>query len=218
MFSMPAFDPAQILMQYICLLFSLCVHEAAHAAMSNYCGDPTARLLGRLTLDPRRHIDIFGTVLFPLISMSTGVPLLGWAKPVPVNPRNLGNMRRDQVLVALAGPASNILIALGAVFLLRIVIPLSEANVAPEAMLPLAKFLIMLMLLNAGLAVFNMLPVPPLDGHYLLRYFAPPRLKEMLDQIGPFGIIIAFVLAGPWLGTVLPPVYAALVALVTAGT
>lgn len=217
MFSMPQLDVAQIAMQYLCLLFSLCVHEAAHAAMANHCGDPTARLLGRLTLDPRRHIDLFGTVLFPLIGMSTGMMLLGWAKPVPVNPRNLGNMRRDQVLVALAGPGSNILIALAAIFIMRCLFLFSGIQDVSPGMEAVYGFLFMLILMNVGLAVFNMLPVPPLDGHYLLRYFAPASVTEMLDRIGPFGIILAFMLAGPWLRTVMPPIFAGVHALLTAG-
>lgn len=218
MLSNMSLDPTMIIIQYACLLFSLCVHEAAHAAMANYCGDPTARLLGRLTLDPRRHIDLFGTVLFPLIGLTTGIPLLGWAKPVPFNPRNLHNIRRDQVLIALAGPASNLLIALSTVFILRIVLLLTGGQPELSSLAPVIQMLVLLMLMNVGLAVFNMLPVPPLDGHYLLRYFAPASVRQVLDQIGPFGIIIAFLLAGPWLRTVLPPIYAAFSALITAGT
>ena len=211
-------DLAQVLIQYMCLLFSLCVHEAAHAAMANHCGDPTARLLGRLTLDPRKHADLFGTVIFPLLGMTSGLPMLGWAKPVPVNPRNLGNIRRDQVLVAMAGPGSNILIALATVFILRILI---LVNGGPEALGSidwLVKPLLLLVMMNLGLAVFNMLPVPPLDGHYLVRYFVSYRAAQMMDQIGPFGIIIAFMLARPWMSVAFPPVLNAFQALLVAGT
>ena len=185
-----------VLLQYVCLLFSLCLHEAAHAGMANYCGDPSARLLGRLTLDPRKHIDPLGTVIFPLIMMFTQMPyLFGWAKPVPFNPLNLHNMRRDPVLIALAGPASNILLAIAAAIILRILImsfgieSLGELRSNPLFMVP--TYLIMI---NLILALFNMIPVPPLDGHYLLKYFLPPEGQRMLEQIGPFGIIIALVL------------------------
>lgn len=195
------------LMQYVCLLFSLCVHEAAHAAMANHCGDPTARLLGRLSLDPRKHIDPLGTFLFPLLNIFTGLVPFGWAKPVPINPRNLHNMRRDQVLIALAGPASNVLIALAAIFVLRIFILLSGAGIDNQTVHFIGTFFVMLMLINVGLAVFNMLPVPPLDGHYLLRYFLPYNAAAALDRIGPFGIILAFMLARPWLSVTLPIVY-----------
>ena len=211
-------DPAQILLQYMCLLFSLCVHEAAHAAMANHCGDSTARLLGRLTLDPRKHVDLFGTVLFPLLQIGTGIPLLGWAKPVPVNPRNLNNIRRDQVLIALAGPASNILIALATAFILRIVLQVIGGTENLESALWIFQPLLLLILLNIGLALFNMLPVPPLDGHYLLRYFLDFRASQMLDQIGPFGIIIAFMLARPWMSLVFPPVERAFGALIFFGS
>lgn len=211
-------DPAQLLMRYLCLVFSLCVHEAAHAAMANYCGDPTARLLGRLTLDPRKHIDPIGTVLLPILNLLTGLIPFGWAKPVPFNPRNLRNIRRDQVLIALAGPASNILIALATVFVLRLIMLFTGA--APEGSFihQLVLFLLMLMMLNLGLAVFNMLPVPPLDGHYLVRYFVSYRAAAALDRIGPYGIIIAFLLAGPWLAVALRPVQQVFFALLTYGT
>lgn len=210
-------DFMQVLMQYACLLFSLCMHEAAHAAMANYCGDPTARLLGRLTLDPRRHVDPFGTFLFPLIALTTGAPLIGWAKPVPVNPRNLHNMRRDQVFVALAGPGSNLLIALGSVFLLRIIILVAQFGGSAEAIAPIVSFFVMLITINVALAVFNMLPIPPLDGHYLLRYYLSPSAAQALDRIGPFGIIIAFVFAGKWMAVALPPVLSAFGHLLTIG-
>jgi len=185
-----------ILLQYVCLLFSLCLHEAAHAGMANWCGDPSARLLGRLTLDPRKHIDPIGTVLFPLIMMATAMPyLFGWAKPVPFNPANLHNMRRDPVLIALAGPASNILLALAAAIVMRILIMVvgfdSPAEIMQNPLYMVPTYLIMI---NLILALFNMIPVPPLDGHYLLKYFLPPEGQRMLEQIGPFGIIIALVL------------------------
>lgn len=118
-------NPAEILMQYLCLLFALCIHEAAHGWVAERCGDPTARMLGRVTLNPIPHIDVVGTVIMPLAmllssSMVSGrVPLLGWAKPVPYNPRNLHNMRRDPVLVALAGPAANLLTAVVTLLVLK---------------------------------------------------------------------------------------------------
>jgi len=189
-------DITLIMLQYFCLLFSLCLHEAAHAGMANYCGDPSARLLGRLTLDPRKHIDPIGTVLFPLIMMVTSMPyLFGWAKPVPFNPLNLHNMRRDPVLIALAGPASNILLAIAAAIVMRILIMVVGLDSPSEIMSnPLYMVPTYLIMINCILAVFNMIPVPPLDGHYLLKYFLPPEGQRMLEQIGPFGIIIALVL------------------------
>lgn len=211
-------DPAQMIMAYVTLVFSLCVHEAAHAAMANYCGDPTARLMGRLTLDPRKHLDPIGTVLLPILNLFTGMVPFGWAKPVPFNPRNLGNIRRDQVLIAIAGPLSNLLIALASVFVLRILFLIDSNPLEGTALYQAVFFLFKLMFLNIVLAVFNMLPVPPLDGHYLVRYFVSYRAAAMLDRIGPFGIVIAFMLAGPWLALALRPVQSLFFALLTYGT
>ena len=104
-------DPQFLIPQFVVLLLSLSVHEAAHAWTANRLGDPTARLLGRITLNPLAHIDWIGTVLFPLIAMSSGIPIIGWAKPVPVNSVHLANPRRDQIYISLAGPFSNLLAA-----------------------------------------------------------------------------------------------------------
>jgi Zn-dependent protease len=192
------FDPVQVLVQYFCLLFSLCVHEAAHAAMANYCGDPSARLLGRLTLDPRKHIDPIGTVAFPLLAMITGIPyLFGWAKPVPFNPRNLNNARRDPVLIAMAGPASNLLIALAVTLLLRfLVLTGGVSATAPLASQALVVICMSMAIINLVLMLFNLIPVPPLDGHYVVRYFLSPEMEAKFEQIGPFGIIFVILFAG----------------------
>lgn len=185
-------------MQYFCLLFSLCVHEAAHAAMGNYCGDPTARLLGRLTLDPRKHIDPIGTVFFPLLGMLSGIPFLfGWAKPVPFNPRNLRNMRRDPVLIALAGPASNIILAIIFTLILRVLFLLSSAEIVDvSAVLVIARIAQSMIMINLLLALFNCIPVPPLDGHYLVRYFLPSHIEQQFERIGPFLFIGMILFAG----------------------
>ncbi len=187
----PSFTPdylAFVAMQYFCLLFSLCVHEAAHAAMGNWCGDPTARLLGRLTLDPRKHIDPLGTVVFPLLGMLSGIPFLfGWAKPVPFNPRNLGNLRRDPVLIAIAGPISNIILAVVFTLILRVIFVLASAQIVDvSSIVIIAQITQSMIMINLLLAIFNCIPVPPLDGHYLVRYFLPPHIEEQFERIGPF--------------------------------
>lgn len=208
-------DIAQVVLMYACLLFSLCMHEAAHAAMANYCGDPSARLMGRLTLDPRKHVDPIGTVVMPLIMLTMQVPyLFGWAKPVPFNPRNLNNINRDPVLIAMAGPISNLLIALACAFILRIVIQftgIEALNVAEStsALGITAQLLFTLIMINLLLMAFNLIPVPPLDGHYVLNYFLPPSGQRMLEQIGPFGILIVIIFIAP---TVLPPFMNAMLA------
>ena len=115
-----------LLIQYPCLLFALCFHESAHAWTADKCGDPSARLLGRVTMNPVKHADPIGTVAMPLIMMVFGVPFLfGWAKPVPFNPVNLRNIRRDPVLIAMAGPASNVLLAVVTVLMLHSLEPSS---------------------------------------------------------------------------------------------
>lgn len=188
----PAFL-AIILMQYVCLLFSLCVHEAAHAAMADRCGDPSARLLGRLTLNPVKHADPVGTVIFPLLAMFLRFPFIfGWAKPVPFNPINLRDRNRDPVLIALAGPASNLVLAILFSLVLRVLV-LMQGIETVEGLFssPACVFVFYMVVINLVLMLFNLIPLPPLDGHYVLNYFLPPEGQRVLMSIGPFGIIFA---------------------------
>ncbi|MDX9974713.1 MAG: site-2 protease family protein, partial [FCB group bacterium] len=138
------------------------------------------------------HIDPIGTVVMPLIMllMNPGF-FLGWAKPVPFNPMNLKNLRRDPVLIALAGPASNLLLALAATIALRIAVTIF--GVEPVVYGPVGALLSQLIFINALLLLFNLIPLPPLDGHYVLHYFLPEGGKRILDSIGPFGIIIVLI-------------------------
>ena len=176
---------------FVILIVSLSVHEAAHAWAADRLGDPTARLLGRLTLNPLAHIDWIGTVLFPLIAIVSGFPLIGWAKPVPVNWGHLRAPRRDFALVALAGPVSNVLLAVaGAVVLQGI-----RIGEAPGAFAPLSLSVLLVaqfIQLNLFLAVFNMLPVPPLDGGNVLAGLVPEGVARLIDRIRPFGILILY--------------------------
>ncbi len=175
---------------FIILIASLSFHEAAHAWAADRLGDPTARRLGRLTLNPIAHVDLIGTVIFPLVGMMSGLPLIGWAKPVPVDVRNLHAPRRDFAMVALAGPVSNLVLALGAGLLLKAgggLVPDGGATTLTSA-LALAVFL------NVLLAVFNLLPVPPLDGGNVLAGIVPEAVAQMIDRVRPYGFFLLYAL------------------------
>jgi len=210
--------------QYIAFLFAISVHESAHAWTANRCGDPTARMLGRITLNPIKHIDPVGTVLMPLIAMFTNFPVIGWAKPTPVDPRNFKNQVADDILTSVAGPVSNFLVA-GIVVILMVVIALTSAeghylvktmptmyrmgivNAGSSSMLvPATLFLYEVMLINIVLAVFNLIPVPPLDGSHVLRHFLPDPIRRAYDTIGIFGLLALVYLGGRLLAQlILPP-------------
>lgn len=189
---MPDINVAQIIIAFIVLLFSLTVHESAHAWTADRLGDPTARLLGRVSLNPVVHADPIGTVLFPLVAMISGAPLIGWAKPVPVNTRRLRHPRRDYIFVAAAGPASNLVMAFGAAAVLSVMpispVVLDETNVS----VPLATLFSRMVQLNLLLAVFNMIPIPPLDGGNVLAGLLPPPLAASFDQIRPYGFLLIY--------------------------
>jgi Zn-dependent protease len=166
----------------------------AHAWTADRLGDPTARLLGRVSFNPIVHVDPIGTVVFPLVAIFTGVPLIGWAKPVPVAVSRLRRQRRDFVLVAGAGPASNLILAVGSALLLA-AMPVSPVVLGePNVSAPVAAFLSLAIRLNILLAVFNLLPVPPLDGGNMLSGLLPVRFAAVLDQVRPYGILILYAL------------------------
>jgi Zn-dependent protease len=184
-------DFVAVFIAFAVLIFSLTVHEAAHAVTADRLGDPTARLLGRVSLNPAVHVDPIGTILFPLISMLTGAPLIGWAKPVPVNPTRLGRQWKQKFMViAAAGPASNIVIAIVAALILHIV-PVS-GSFQERALAPLAVFLYQLVGLNVLLAVFNMIPVPPLDGGNVIAGVLRGPVAEAYERLRPYGFLILY--------------------------
>jgi Zn-dependent protease len=198
---------AQLFLSFIVLLFSLTVHETAHAFTADRLGDPTARLLGRVSLNPRVHADLVGTVLLPLVAMATGAPLIGWAKPVPVDSRRLRHPRRDYVLVAAAGPASNLLLALVSATLLSL-LPISPLTLGePNISVPVAAILSRAMHLNVLLAVFNLIPIPPLDGGNVLAGLLPLPLASGFNRLRPYGFLLlyALVLSGGFESIVAPP-------------
>jgi Zn-dependent protease len=202
-------DLTEVLIVLVVLIASLSVHEAAHAFAADRLGDPTARQLGRLSLNPAVHIDPIGTLLFPLIAYLTGVPLIGWAKPVPVNPRLLKHPKRDFALIAAAGPASNLVMAaIGAVALSAARNAAGPGDIVGGALTgPLMALLFTFAIVNVLLAVFNMIPVPPLDGGNVLLGLLPAAPARLIEQMRPYGILIlyALMLTGV-LNTLLGPV------------
>ena len=185
-------DIARLLIGFTVLLLSLSFHEAAHAWSADALGDPTARRLGRVSLNPVVHIDPIGTLLFPLIAMFTNLPLIGWAKPVPVNPSNLhGHWKQKYMMIAAAGPASNLVLAVIGAIGVRIIGFEGGTNPATSQIF---QFLLMMVVLNVLLAVFNMLPVPPLDGGNVLMGLLRGRASELFNTVRPFGMIILYAL------------------------
>lgn len=174
------------------LLFSVIVHECAHGYVAEWWGDPTARMLGRLTLNPLPHIDLFGSVLLPaLLVLSGSGVLFGWAKPVPVTPQNFRDRRMGEITVSLAGPASNVLLAL----LLAGVLALASWLAGPsEISLPLYSLCAYGILLNLVLAVFNLLPIPPLDGSHVVAELLPRPAAYAYRSLGQYGLLIVFLL------------------------
>lgn len=173
-----------IILSIAILILSIIIHEVAHGYMADRLGDPTARLQGRLTLNPIKHIDPIGSILVPIVT-SLGGFTFGWAKPVPYNPYNLKNRRVGEFLIAAAGPASNILIALIFGLIIR--------SMMGEVMVPFIEIFAHIVLINIVLAVFNLIPIPPLDGSKLLFSFLPSqygRLRQMLEMYAPILILI----------------------------
>jgi Zn-dependent protease len=168
----------------------LTFHEAAHAWTANKLGDPTARVLGRLSLNPVVHIDPIGTIVFPLVALATGVPLIGWAKPVPVDMRNLPHPRRDFAVVALAGPVSNLILAAAGAAIFN---TMPHPGAGPSADL-IARAVILFVVVNVLLAVFNMIPIPPLDGGNVLMGILPEPLAVTIDKLRPWGFLLLYLL------------------------
>jgi Zn-dependent protease len=182
-------DVPSLVIAFLVLIFSLSVHEAAHAWSASRFGDDTARRLGRVTLNPVVHTDPIGTLLLPLIAMVSGAPIIGWAKPTPVNVRNLRQPRRDHILLTAAGPVSNLVIAVAAAMTLRM-LPGGPSAAGFDVMTPVTMIATQALFLNVLLAVFNMLPIPPLDGGQILMALLPPRIAMQLGFLYEYGFLI----------------------------
>jgi Zn-dependent protease len=205
--------------EFVLLLFSLSVHESAHAWTASRLGDQTARMLGRVSLNPMDHIDPIGTLLLPALMIfgplfgfnMFGGLLFGWAKPVPIISRNFRNFKRDDMLVSLAGPASNLMLALIA-FLGLAAVLLSEGHL-PEGVSPsttqqsLEILCNIAMQLNLTLCIFNLLPIPPLDGSHVLRNVLPYGAVRVFDSItGPLSYLLLIFVGRAVLGIVMTPI------------
>jgi Zn-dependent protease len=204
---------------FILLLFSLSVHESAHAWMASRLGDQTARMLGRVSLNPMDHVDPIGTLLIPALMIFgpfigigfMGRYMIGWAKPVPVISRNFRNFKRDDMLVSLAGPASNLLLAFIAFFGLAAVLlsarHLPEGVSASTTQQSLEILCNLAMQLNLTLCIFNLLPIPPLDGSHVLRQVLPYNAVKVFDSItGPLSYILLIFVGVAVLGIVMTPI------------
>ena len=201
------FDPGELIIWFVVLLFSLSFHESAHAWTSERFGDSTGRYQGRITLNPLPHIDVFGTILFPIIGFVTGFPLLGWAKPVQTNPLMWRDKTKANISVSAAGPASNFILAAIALITIKVligagllipfqgfftlVVPMPGSAAFME---PLAKLLSVMLMLNVALGVFNFIPVPPLDGSHVLEELLPSEMAHAYEQIRPYGFLLLYAL------------------------
>lgn len=214
-----------ILFQIVAFIFAISVHESSHAWMANLRGDPTARMLGRITLNPIKHIDPVGTVLLPLIAALTHIPMLGWAKPTPVNPRNFQNPVLDDILTAVVGPISNFVVVVLATLVLAmiaIISPLGRdiirllprvypnelellAAQTTSVIMPISLFVYEVAIINIVLGVFNLIPVPPLDGSHVLRHFLPGPAQNVYDTIGWVGLMVLVFFGGGILGRLIFP-------------
>jgi Zn-dependent protease len=208
-----------ILFKLIAFLFAISVHESSHAWMANLRGDPTARMLGRISLNPIRHIDPIGTLVLPAIAMIYRVPVIGWAKPTPVDPRNFKNPVLDDILTAVVGPISNFVVAGGAVLILalvkivsptarQIVFGIPQGLTQPDTnsfLVPLCLLIYELMVINIVLAVFNLIPVPPLDGSHVLRHLLPAGLLRIYDTLGMVGLFLLVFWGGGLLAKLIYP-------------
>ena len=188
---MANFDPFEAILLVTQFIVLLTFHEWGHAKSANMLGDPTARDQGRMTLNPGVHIDMIGTIILPLIASFFGGPFFGWAKPVPVNPYNLKNPRRDLMLIAAAGPFMNIVLTFVILGVLKLLIEFTPFDPSESTLhVEINRQLILMGLISVFLAAFNMLPLFPLDGFSVVRGLLPEHLARGFEKLMPYGMPI----------------------------
>jgi len=201
---LPQFDVGNLILYLVALIFSLSFHESAHAWTSDRFGDSTARLLGRVSLNPRTHVDPIGTLVFPIIGFITGFPLLGFAVPTPVDPSRWRDKVKAEIAVSAAGPISNFLLATVAFAIIKTLLVIGvmqpgsgtfftlimTAEGQSSLMEPVAKLLSIMLVLNLSLGIFNLVPIPPLDGSHVLEVLLPYEMAQAYAQIKPFGMFL----------------------------
>jgi Zn-dependent protease len=190
-------DASQLILMIAPLLFAVTIHEVAHGYTAYLMGDDTAKMMGRLSLNPIKHLDPIGSVLLPLILKLTGGPIFGYAKPVPVNFNNLRDFRKGVILVSVAGVVANMICAVISGILFQLLIHFGDAvgsSLLETLIIPILYMLKYSVIINLVLAIFNLIPVPPLDGSKLLAMILPPDLSEQFQRIEPYGMIILILL------------------------
>jgi Zn-dependent protease len=215
-----------IVLKIVVLLLAISVHESAHAWTANRYGDPTARMLGRVSLNPIRHIDIVGSIIMPTIGILSGFGVFGWAKPTPVDPRNFKEPVKAEIMTSVAGPASNFILTAIAFLITAAILAVSPFardtfQVAIEqafstqavsyvgkltALFPVLLFLVEMIVINVLLGIFNLVPLPPLDGSHVVRHLMPEEARRAYDTVGMIALFALVFFGGKYLWMLIAPV------------